>query len=154
MEGVYTALQETTWRVISEREVKTLRDLAAHSSEALTIRGACNIVADGLRTNQTDFPFAYIYMVGSTKNSLDLVEVVGIPHCDLCPREIQLKNSSVLTTIETAIVQVFDSRTHIVLDITSLEVPGCGTWNTPPTKCTILPISLPGQDTATGKRFR
>lgn len=64
VEGVFCACTETTAKVIGERRLATLRDLAARSSRQGTADIACLDAADVLRGNPFDIPFATIYLLG------------------------------------------------------------------------------------------
>ncbi|MGY8676553.1 response regulator [Bradyrhizobium sp. UFLA05-153] len=63
VEGVFCACTETTAKVIGERRLATLRDLAAHSSRQRTAEIACVDAVDVLRGNPLDIPFAAIYVL-------------------------------------------------------------------------------------------
>ncbi len=58
--GVFTAVTETTSRVIGERRLDTLRRLAARAGEAKTVDEACHNAAEILDANPHDVPFAAI----------------------------------------------------------------------------------------------
>jgi PAS domain S-box-containing protein len=65
--GVFCAVKETTKQVIGDRRLRTLRDLAARTSEAKTVADACLRSAEVLGENASDVPFALIYLLsGST----------------------------------------------------------------------------------------
>ena len=65
--GVFCAVKETTSHVIGDRRLRTLRDLAARTSETKTVADACLRSAEVLGENAFDVPFALIYLVsGST----------------------------------------------------------------------------------------
>src|SRR5262245_16817412 len=61
--GVYTAVTETTARVIAERRMQTLRDLAACGAQAKEIIEACQVMAEALAANARDIPFALLYLL-------------------------------------------------------------------------------------------
>lgn len=60
--GIFTPVAETTEKVIGERRLRTLRDLAARSVEARQVDDACRIVTETLATNPDDIPFSLLYM--------------------------------------------------------------------------------------------
>ncbi len=76
--GIICANSEDTRRVIGERQLALLRELAAGTAHARTWREACDRSAAALTTNARDLPFAMIYMAGPDARSLDLACVVGI----------------------------------------------------------------------------
>ncbi len=61
--GVFTPVVETTERVIGERRLRTLRDLAmARSHRSRHPREACTLAARRLSANPFDLPYAAIYL--------------------------------------------------------------------------------------------
>ena len=60
--GMFCACTETTRKVLGERRLQTLRDLAAHPAAARTTVDACLRSADVLRSCRADVPFALIYL--------------------------------------------------------------------------------------------
>ena len=61
--GVFTAVTETTERVVGERRMRTLRDLAARSLGARRVEEACRFAGETLATNPQDIPFALLYLL-------------------------------------------------------------------------------------------
>ncbi|HUR94839.1 MAG TPA: ATP-binding protein [Gemmatimonadales bacterium] len=61
--GLLITCAETTERVVGERRLRTLRDLGSRSSEARTVRGACELAAATLAENPLDVPRAAIYLL-------------------------------------------------------------------------------------------
>src|SRR5262249_35733477 len=59
--GVLLVAVETTPRVLSERRLRTLHDLAAREAQAETTHGACAAAARALAGSDADVPFALIY---------------------------------------------------------------------------------------------
>jgi signal transduction histidine kinase len=60
--GVFCIVSETTGRVLGERRLKTLRDLAARNANAASPREACALSLDSLASNPHDLPFALLYL--------------------------------------------------------------------------------------------
>src|SRR5439155_232397 len=61
--GVFTTAAETTQRVLGERRLRTLRDLALHGMEARTTGQACESAVRTLAANPGDIPFALLYLL-------------------------------------------------------------------------------------------
>ena len=80
--GLLITVQETTAQVLSERRLKTLRDLAARSAEAKTAEDACAAAAEILGANPSDVPFALLYLLESDANCARLVASAGIARND------------------------------------------------------------------------
>ena len=62
VDGVFTAVTETSDSVLDERRLGTLHELAAAVTEARTAAEACRLAAKALETNRADLPFTLIYL--------------------------------------------------------------------------------------------
>jgi PAS domain S-box-containing protein len=62
--GVFCIVTETTGRVVGERRLALLKDLAAHNSTARTPHDACVLAIETLTTAQRDIVFALAYLDG------------------------------------------------------------------------------------------
>src|SRR5262245_5735202 len=60
--GVLLVSFETTERVLAERRLRTLRELAAETARSLDGRDACNRVAGVLADNRSDLPFCLLFL--------------------------------------------------------------------------------------------
>ena len=70
VEGVFNAVLETTTRVIGERRLRTLRELAAwKTGEARTAEDACRTAAHILAENPHDLPFALLYLLDGDRRA-------------------------------------------------------------------------------------
>ncbi|MEW5918091.1 MAG: ATP-binding protein, partial [Gemmatimonadota bacterium] len=67
--GVFCIVSETTGRVVGERRLQTLRDLAARNADARSPREACVLSADVLGSNGHDVPFALLYLGGTLEEA-------------------------------------------------------------------------------------
>jgi len=77
--GVFTAVTETTARVLSERRLRTLRALADASVNAETVDDACKQVMDALALNPADVPFALLYLIEGEGARARLTGTTNIP---------------------------------------------------------------------------
>jgi hypothetical protein len=59
--GIICANSDDTARVLGERQLMLLRELAASAPDARTWRDACSLSMRALRTNPRDIPFALLY---------------------------------------------------------------------------------------------
>jgi PAS domain S-box-containing protein len=76
--GVFTPVVETTEKVIGERRMRTLRDLAAtRSHRSRDTREACAIGAQELSSNPWDIPFAAVYLIDPDRGTAILTASVG-----------------------------------------------------------------------------
>jgi PAS domain S-box-containing protein len=60
--GVFTAVSDTTQRVIGERRLAALQDLGAQAGSARSVAEACQLVVTALERAREDVPFAAIYL--------------------------------------------------------------------------------------------
>ena len=60
--GIICANTDDTERVIRERQLATLRQLAAAAAEARTVDDACVLSGEALASNRADLPFALMYV--------------------------------------------------------------------------------------------
>ncbi|HVA90459.1 MAG TPA: PAS domain-containing protein, partial [Chloroflexota bacterium] len=76
--GVFTAVTETTGRVLGERRLATLRELATRTAQATTAENACALATAALCENQADVPFALLYLVDSDGRAARLAAASGL----------------------------------------------------------------------------
>ncbi len=76
--GVLVTCMETTERVLAERRMRTLRDIAAAPGGADDSYAACEAIAATLSTNPEDVPFALIYLVDQDRTAAYLAGAAGL----------------------------------------------------------------------------
>ena len=89
--GVLATVTEITEKVIGERRIVVLRDLASRSGDARTPAEACMIAAETLAKHERDVPFALLYLLDPDRKRARLSGMAGMVHGDaLCPQTISL----------------------------------------------------------------
>ncbi len=78
MGGVFTAVTETTERVLGERRLRTLRELAERCAGAKTVEAACAAFAAVLDSGNPDLPFALLYLPAETPGAVRLLAAPGL----------------------------------------------------------------------------
>jgi PAS domain S-box-containing protein len=77
--GIFCACDETTKRVVGERQLKTLRELAAQPLGAQTVREAGELCMSAIAKNPADIPLALLYLMDDAGDkSARLVGTAGI----------------------------------------------------------------------------
>jgi PAS domain S-box-containing protein len=76
--GIICANTDDTQRIIGERQMALLKELAARNGTARSAKDACRLSAKALQTNPYDIPFAMIYLYDRKTNSLELAGLAGI----------------------------------------------------------------------------
>ncbi|ADO74714.1 ATP-binding protein [Stigmatella aurantiaca] len=75
--GVHVTVTETTGRVLGERRLRTLRDLAARAGPVRREQDAWREAAQVLEGNVLDVPFALLYRMSDAGERPELVETAG-----------------------------------------------------------------------------
>ncbi|HEV7323325.1 MAG TPA: response regulator [Ensifer sp.] len=76
--GVLATVTEITEKVIGERRILALRDLASRSGEAHSAAEACAIATDTLGKHERDIPFALLYLLDSDRKYARLAGATGL----------------------------------------------------------------------------
>jgi hypothetical protein len=76
--GIFCPVIETTDKVIGERRLRTLRDLAERCKGADSEDTVCTAAADVLAANPYDVPFAMIYRIDENASAACLAATAGI----------------------------------------------------------------------------
>ncbi len=143
--GVFCACTEDTHRVLSQRRLRTMRDLSARSlSEAKSAGEVCEIAAATLAENDKDVRFALIYLVDADRRTARLAGAAGIkPGTANGPLEVPLASES--GGGMWPLHKVASSNRAELVDTTHFpNLPGGG-WDEPPRSALVLPIAAPGQ---------
>jgi hypothetical protein len=76
--GIICANTDDTRRIVGERQLALLRDLAARTADARTFDEACTRAAASLESEPRDLPFAMIYLVEPGRRRVVLAGAAGI----------------------------------------------------------------------------
>ena len=142
--GVFCIVYDTTARVVGERRLRTLRDLAARLRALRSPDEICQAAAEILAANPQDIPFAALY-VSESEASARLAATAGVPAgTPITPARVRQGEGSRLA-------QVMASRATALDDLEAHfgAVP-TGAWQVPPSSAVALPLTLPGQDLPAG----
>ena len=150
--GVFTAVTETTQRVLGERRLRTLRDLAAGAGEAKSGEEACSRAAATMAGNPADLPFALLYLCNAEGTQAQLAGLTGLaPDTPASPRLVDL-------TVAAPMPEPWPlgrvARTAQAESMSDLEercglLPG-GPWPESPHTALVLPITSPTQGPLAG----
>ncbi|HKA00830.1 MAG TPA: hypothetical protein VKE70_30170, partial [Candidatus Solibacter sp.] len=89
--GVFSAITETTERVLGERRLRILRELAAQTAESKSVETACEAFARVLGAGNPDLPFAILYVLDEDRTFASLLAKTGIDDA-LAPATLRLDN--------------------------------------------------------------
>jgi len=140
--GVLATVHEITAKIVGERRLALLRDLAARGAEGRTVDEACLLAAQTFARYPKDVPFALVYLLDADHKHARLACRAGIAD-DLSGIQgaVAITGTSesshdwpfaeVLHAKAALVVQDIASRLH--------EVPP-GPWTDPPRHAVVLPI--------------
>jgi hypothetical protein len=139
--GILCVVMEETKRVIGERRVATLRDLASELSAVRSEPEVLEAVARALGRNNKDLPFSLIYLADGTAGRLwrmlDTAGVNGLltPETVARPEDLPFPAAGVLSGAEKGVI-------HNLGGMSGLTT---GAWDRPPRHAVIVPIAQQGQ---------
>lgn len=138
--GIFTAVIETTDKVIGERRLRTLRDLAASAVTATSEEEGWLNAAAALTENRKDIPFAILCKV--RENRLHVVGTSGITPTHSVCQELSRPDSE----LEGKALRAARFGETVEVDLSSWapELP-CGPWESPAKAAVLLPITTLGQ---------
>ncbi|NEQ20240.1 MAG: response regulator [Microcoleus sp. SIO2G3] len=141
--GIICANTDDTQRIIGERQLALLRELATKTADARTFDEACTLSARCLETNQHDLPFAMIYLDDPEQQRVVLAGTSGIDRTHVAaPETVKLDADSVWSFAEVLKTQ----KTVLISDLASTF--GClptGAWERSPHQAVAVPIAPSGQ---------
>jgi PAS domain S-box-containing protein len=148
--GIICANTEDTPRILGERQLLLLRELAARTADARTFEEACALSAASLVANPHDLPFALIYLVHPDQRGVSLAGTCGIaPGHPAAPATAALAGDPAEPAVWPFAAAVQTHRACLVSDLSAFggDLPA-GAWDRPPHQAVAVPIASSGQ---TGK---
>ena len=150
--GVFCAVTEETQRVLSDRRLRTLRELAAETAKARTVESACELSLRTLANNSYDVPFALLYLLDDNGTHARLGGTTGIAvGTPASPPEIEIAAASqpldrwllgqAIATGEAKVIEDLVERFE--------PLPG-GPWAESPHSAIVLPLIYSGQERPIG----
>jgi signal transduction histidine kinase len=142
--GVLATVTETTREVYGQRQLRTLRELAAGSAEARSAEEACSRAGRILAGNPWDVPFALVYLIEDGGGLARRVGQVGFADGSALPPEVLSPGDddgehagllrAALQSRQPAVLQDLPARLG--------PLPG-GRWTQPATLAVALPLASP-----------
>jgi signal transduction histidine kinase/CheY-like chemotaxis protein len=155
--GIFQAITETTERVLDERRLRTLHDLATNTATAQVAEEACRIAVEILSQNDADVPFALLYLLDERRTQAHLAGTTGlVPDTPASPLIIDLSTEEPPLGKETKggwpLARV--ARTGQAEQVDNLvaqfgSLPG-GPWPESASVALVLPVAQPGVMLPTG----
>jgi PAS domain S-box-containing protein len=144
--GVFCACTEETQRVLSDRRLRTLRELAAEATTVRTTEAACELSATVLTHNAHDIPFALLYLLDEDRAQARLISTVRLPRgTPASPEIIQLTSPESSNGWQlTPVMEAGKCSVTHNLTVPFGLLPG-GTWSQAPNQAVILPLAQLGE---------
>jgi signal transduction histidine kinase/DNA-binding response OmpR family regulator len=147
--GIFVACSESTERILSERRLRTLRELSVATSELKSAEEVCREAAGVLGRNPHDVPFALLYLTEARGQPARLVGTVGLePGSAAAP--LTLDSGEVGAPWPWASIERTGQAVRMDTPPPSVGVLPGGPWPEAVSSVLVLPLSAPGQDAPTG----
>ncbi len=143
--GVHVTVTETTARVLGERRLRTLRDLAANAAQAHAEEHAWQLAADTLGQHTADLPFALLYAAERDGSRARLMGAAGLsPGAPGAPATVDLHHRDAGADWPLA-AALTGAGPQVVTGLAE-RFPGLGAGPDVPTPTTavVLPVTPPG----------
>ncbi|MBD2034630.1 PAS domain S-box protein [Leptolyngbya sp. FACHB-321] len=141
--GILCANTDDTQRIIGERQLALLQELAAKTADARTFHQACTLSASCLGTNPYDLPFAMLYLLESDQQRLVLAGTSGIDHTHpAVPAVVDLTANTIWSFAD--VIKTHQSCLLSDLAATFGSLP-TGAWSQPPHQAVVVPLASSGQ---------
>ena len=140
--GMLCVVTEVTDRVIGERRLHALRDLAARSMGLQSVEDACRRTASVMAQYPLDLPYAAVYLLDTEHTEARLVAATRELSDLRVPRHYDLHGPGVPTVI-TELVQSGQRQRIDDMAAAGLSIPSA--WPEPVGQALLLPIKLAGE---------
>jgi signal transduction histidine kinase len=142
--GILCANTDDTARIIGERRITLLRELAARTGDARTCEDACRESAAALATNTLDLPFALLYLSDVDLSGSTLAGASGIERGHLAaPERLSLDDAGspwpIARVMTTCTTQIVGNPGRALGPLPT------GAWDKPPKDVVVLPIAAAGK---------
>lgn len=138
--GIICANTEDTQRIVSQRQLTLLRELAAKTADVRTFTEACTLSAACLGANPYDLPFAMIYLVDPERQGAVLAGTSGIDWGQaLSPETVAFEDDAVWPFAEV----IASNQISLISELQSYfnhnNLPK-GAWPRSPHQAVVVPI--------------
>jgi PAS domain S-box-containing protein len=151
--GMLCVVTEDTERTIGERRLRTLRELAARTTEeAKSAEEACQTAVRTLAENRHDLPFMLIYLLEASAKTARLAGATGLPEGEpAAALSVDLAESDGPEPVWPFQAVLQSGHAEVVADLEKRFGPmPSGIWPEPSRQAVVLPLSKPGQTRPAG----
>jgi PAS domain S-box-containing protein len=148
--GIFTAVTETTDKILGGRRLTALQELGAAQVESTGTAEACQLAAAVLSKYRLDIPFGLVYLLDDDGSSATLAASLHLePGSDVAPQRIRLQADE---HSPWPLPEVLSKGEPLILSSLSApldNLPG-GPWPEKARSAVLLPIAAAGENQATG----
>ena len=145
MGGLFCVVIEETERVINERRITLLKELASRLAETKTTAAVFAAFEQCLAGNALDLPFSLSYLFDDDGKSARRVSQTGFSREHDAARLRFASNSGAWPFREA-----HEQGVPLVFELTSNSAWPTGAWEIPPTRALVVPIARQGQASPAG----
>jgi PAS domain S-box-containing protein len=140
--GIICANTDETQRIVGERQMALLRELATRTANARTLEEACDSAAAALATDPRDLPFALVYLLDADRRTARLAAVAGVdPGHPAAPETV-----SVDAEAPWELGRVAESHETVLVELGERRPPArADGWDRPPHQAAVLPLTPSGE---------
>ena len=148
--GMLCVVTEDTERVIGERRLNTLRELATGITSNLdSVEKACENAALSLSNNLQDLPFSLIYLISDDENTFRLMGQSGLHGTTtINPSEISVSDNNGIWPLNDVLAKNCKIEVNQLKELFGEDK--VGVWPEAPDKAIALPLTKPGQSRIAG----
>ena len=147
--GIFCANTDDTQRVIGERQLSLLRELASGAAESRRVQEACERSAKALSTDSKDLPFAMIYLVDEGTRTARLAALAGIDRDHPGVNSSFALEAGQAWPLHEALHTQEVVRVRDLAERFGVSFPSGG-WREPPKEAIVAPIMSSGEQGLAG----
>jgi PAS domain S-box-containing protein len=147
--GLFCAVTEETRRIIGERRLRVLREIAAAMAESRTSSQVCESAAQSLSSAGRDLPFTLIYLLDAKREALSKAAETGFTRAHpAAPASVPVDDTRAVWPFR----DVIESGQAVFVEDLLSRFSGLpkGKWNDEPESAILLPIPQQGQARPSG----
>ncbi|HLY73449.1 MAG TPA: ATP-binding protein, partial [Planctomycetota bacterium] len=147
--GLFCPSNEITDRLLTERRLKTLSELAARAYLEKTTDAACHSAITTIAKNPADIPFALLYLTDPAHPSVTLKGAVGVPRGDpeISPEIVDVSHPG---SCAWPLDPVLGTATGRVVPVDSYSILPIGLAQQRLKEALVIPVSAAGQEHPVG----
>jgi PAS domain S-box-containing protein len=140
--GVLATVNEITDKIVGERRLKALRDLAARAGDGKSAEEACRLAALALKDHDKDIPFALIYLVDANGEIAQLAATSGFDDGQQHSPDMATIVLSERIGAIWPLAEVVATEGLVLVEALGSVMPKVpsGPWSDPPNTAVVVPI--------------